>query len=437
MASQTCPSCKRPPPASNTASNGVNISPSPRNESVLSTCQHCKRIHCSPSCQLDDKLHHVLCTSYDDFFIKSPRPSSSHKLALLLPEDADAPLFIWLRTQVHRSNWESSIIELHLGPDEPISHIIPMDDDQLALANAKEPLSKCKSTLIAEIRSSYASDGSLPNYCIEKLIPAEFAQQWRGPVVISLKTGPIPSTPGGAQTKPAFYSDFNLADLRKLQDLLKTYAPPGEDIIQGVRIRCQGEVNHFNKPTYTLASIPKDHIIFNAVDADKNTILVSHTMKVPLLIYNAGKANYAEQDLTAAQKQAVQNDQHFNKNLAVKYLTIDTDVRSKTWGSLDKMHWGDDPGTILVARKDRKPLSPRQVEALVYYCRDVLPEPMQKAKMKMAAAILMRGGRIEMKEQMTRSLICQKSFEKYFELLKKMRAIPDGSWAEEKSIFSI
>jgi len=436
MGSQTCPSCKRSLLASDTANNGVNIPPH-ENESVLSACQHCKGIHCSPSCQLNDKLHDALCPTYDTFLTSNPRPLTSHKLALLLPEDADAPRFIWLKTQVHRSNWESSVIELHLGPDEPTSQSILMDDDHLAPANPKESPSEFKSTLIAEMRSSYANDNSLKNYCIEKLVPAEFAQQWRGPVVISLKTGPISNTPGGAPTKPAFYSDFILANLYKLQDLLKIYAPPSQDIIQGVRIRCQGEVNHFNKPAYSIASIPKDHVIFSDIDEEKNTIPVSATMKVPILIFKAGKANYAEQDLTATQKQAVQNDQHFNKNLTIRYLTIDTDVRSKTWGSLDKMHWGDDPGTVLFARKDRKPLSPRQVEAIVYYCRDVLFEPIQKVKIKIAAANLMRGGRTEMKEQMTRSLICQTSFEKYFELLKKMRGTCDGSWAEEKSIFSI
>ncbi|PVH77788.1 hypothetical protein DL98DRAFT_534548 [Cadophora sp. DSE1049] len=432
MAPQNCTWCKHLLRASHINNHSPKTSP-PEHESAFSPCQYCKAIYCSASCESGDKLHHALCTTYTSFIATKPRPSTSHKLALLLPSDVDTPRFIWLKTQIHRSNLGSPIFEDHLGPDHPAAQSIHVNED-LSASNTKEPLSKSKSTLIASIRSTYAEDGSLQNWCIEKMIPSELAQQWRGPVVISLKTGLPTNTAGGARTKPAFYADFNLGDLHKVQHFLRKYVLPGKDIIQGVRIRCQGEVTHLNKTAVSLASIPKDHAIFNDLDDDTGHVPVSNIMGVPLLIYNAGKANYAEQDLTAAQKKAVQNDLHFNKNPAVTYLTLDTVIRSKTWGSLDKMQWGDGTGTILIARRDRKPLSPHQVEALVCYCRDILYGAMQKVR-KMEAGLI-RGGKTELREEMTSRLMDKKSFERYFETLKRMKGICDGSWAEEMSIFS-
>ncbi|KAH7386476.1 hypothetical protein BKA64DRAFT_681025 [Cadophora sp. MPI-SDFR-AT-0126] len=98
------------------------------------------------------------------------------------------------------------------------------------------------------------------------------------------------------------------------------------------------------------------------------------------------------------------------------------------------MQWGAATGNVIIARRDQKPLSPHQVDAVVCYCRDILYPAMQKAKREEEGK--RRGDKICSREKMTARLVGRKSFERYFETLKKIKGICDGSWAEEMSPFS-
>ncbi|KAK0111656.1 hypothetical protein ONS95_002001 [Cadophora gregata] len=486
MSPQHCTWCNNLLPAP-----GVNNDNSPNasltgKQLASSPCQTCKSAtYCSAPCSSSDILHHTLCSNYATFMASTPRPSPSHKLAVLLPSDLETPRFIWINTRLHRQKWESALFEDHLGPDQPNAQSICTTEDvtrstsasctKEQLSNSGSTMPKCTSTLVVDIRSSYAEDGSLQNYCIEKLIPTELAQQWRGPVVISLKTGASITSPaataGVGQPKPPFYSDFKLSDLNKLQSFLQAYQLPGKDTVQGVRLHYQGEALPFKKPALSVALIPQDHAMFNnsvnnnnnnnnslgdspSTEIDTETIIpISRSLGIPILIHRAGKASYnspysstyisnyqnqsQDQQLTTSpQKQTtIHSGNHFNHNPSLTHLTLDTIPRSPTWGSSTSSSSCSPTGTVLLARLDKKPLTPRQVEALVCYCKDVLYNAIDKVKREEERMAGKGEKSLKLREQMSARLVNKKSFERYFEILKEVKGVVDGEWWEEKSLF--
>ncbi|KAH9214306.1 hypothetical protein DL95DRAFT_504216 [Leptodontidium sp. 2 PMI_412] len=241
------------------------------------------------------------------------------------------------------------------------------------------------------------------------------------------------SSKSGSASNPALYEDFYIGDVALVREFLGMYILPNRETVQGVRIHCLGEKNVLKKPAFSAITIEKDHDIFIMDGRVERIIPVTQSMGIPILIYNTGNVNYADQDLTEFQKRAVEGDIHFTKNPAVMFLTLDTDVKSQNW-ALDKMQWDDDTGNVIVARVDRKPLSPRQVEALVCYCRDVLHPAMKKIAKEFGGQNASK--RMKAKEEVVTKLTRQARFEIYFSYLKSMKQIADSSWAKEKSPFT-
>ncbi|KAH6715790.1 hypothetical protein BKA61DRAFT_719826 [Leptodontidium sp. MPI-SDFR-AT-0119] len=402
MPPQLCPTCNRPP-LSTTDTEDSTLTPT--------KCPLCNAItYCSFDCYtFDSNTHTILCNAYSTFTSKNPRPLTFHKLSLLLPSSAANPEFIWLKTCLHAGNWESAILEDHLGPDHPESRTFSITRELSAAHPDEKRYKNLNRTLFLECRADFEDDGSMRNWCVEKLIDEKLAKQWKGPMVISSKSE--------SASNPALYEDFYIGD-----------------IALGVRIHCLGEKNVSKKPAFSAIAIEKDHDIFIMDGRVERIIPVTQSMGIPILIYNTGNVNYADQDLTEFQKRAVEGDIHFTKNPAVMFLTLDTDVKSQNWGAPDKMQWGDDTGNVIVARVDRKPLSPRQVEALVCYCRDVLHPAMKKTSKDFGGQNASK--RMKAKEEVVTKLTRQARFKIYFNYLKSMKQIADSSWAKEKSPFT-
>ncbi|KAG4427136.1 hypothetical protein IFR05_017381 [Cadophora sp. M221] len=326
---------------------------------------------------------------------------------------------------------ETAQLEDNLGSDHPEARSISIAQELSAAHPDEERYTHTQSnrTLILECRADFQDDGSVRNWCVEKLTDEDLAKQWKGPRVITSKIG------SGGSSNPLFYEDFNIGDMALVREFLGMYILPDREAVRGVRIRCLGEKNVLKRPAFESIGIEKEHEMFNMDCRAERVISVSRDMGIPIVILNAGNVDYAEEGLTVSQKQAVEGDVHFTKNPAVMFLTLDTDVKSRSWGALNKMQWGDNTENVIVARVDMKPLSPRQVEALVRYCRYVLYPVMQKKIKQFEGQNVAR--KMKYREEVARELMCQAKFEIYFKYLKKMKQIADSDWAQERSPFGI
>ncbi|KAH7317863.1 hypothetical protein BKA65DRAFT_557271 [Rhexocercosporidium sp. MPI-PUGE-AT-0058] len=397
MPPQRCTRCNTTS-ATNTGTNPENP------KSSTTKCPLCNVVsYCSFDCYTaDSSSHNILCSTYSTFTSKSTRPSTSHKLAILLPCEVAKPKFIWLKTRLHSGDWESADFEDHLGPDQPGSKSFYITRELSAAKPAEKRYKNLNRTLILDCRAEFEDDGSMRNWCMERLTEEKLAKQWNGPMIVTSKSG------SGAT--PPFYDDFDIGDISLVRDFLRMYVLPNHDTVQGVRIRCLGEQNILKRSTFSPILMSKGHEIFSMKDFAARIIPVTRSMGIPLLIYNDGNVDYAKQDITASQKKAVQSDKHFTKNPAVTFLTLDTDVRSKTWGA------------------------PRQVESLVGYCRDVLYPGMEKRMKELEGQSSLRT--IKIKEEVVTKLMCQAKFDIYFKYVKDIKKIADSSWAQERSPYN-
>jgi len=112
MASPNCATCNKP-------------SPSLRLHKKCSGCQSSS--YCSKACQKEDwRTHQLVCAQFKSFLTSNPRPSSAHKLALLLPVNKKQPQFVWLHCIMRFEGYEYPQDREFLGADNPFLKRIPV-----------------------------------------------------------------------------------------------------------------------------------------------------------------------------------------------------------------------------------------------------------------------------------------------------------------------
>lgn len=64
----------------------------------LKRCSRCSStLYCSTKCQKSDyTVHKLICEKFKTFTTTTPRPSPTHKLAIILPADKPSPNFVWI-----------------------------------------------------------------------------------------------------------------------------------------------------------------------------------------------------------------------------------------------------------------------------------------------------------------------------------------------------
>ena len=121
-----------------------------------------------------------------------------------------------------------------------------------------------------------------------------------------------------------------------------THSPSGS--IQAVIVRCNVEKHKF--PPWSATTIPADHPIFS-----QPVPPIPALIKVPLVLHRVGTPSTNQADLD---------------NQIATYLNIDAD------SGFAPLAWQSHVGTIVVARKDRKPLLPQHLEGVWMYCDRIL-----------------------------------------------------------------
>jgi hypothetical protein len=88
---------------------------------------------------------------------------------------------------------------------------------------------------------------------------------------------------------------------------------------------------------------------------------ISANMALPLIIFKCNP------------NQKWRNDRHtlgFNpyQNIETVSMNLDANIQSDSWASAERNEWGTEVGTVVVARADRKAITPQQAETIATYC---------------------------------------------------------------------
>jgi len=320
-------------------------------------CASCRSAaYCSVECQQTDwPVHKTLCKAFKAFQ-SSAKPTSNSKLGLLFPVDSEQPRLVWIECELREDDsdsedgpYEYPHVQSLLGPDKPFPEHKPIRRDVFRGFDLDH-------TVEVLARDAFLIDGSKPNICVVKLTKGAIHHDWRGPlVVISWH---------GIATDPQRVRDITLSDFRTAVDYFLCY---GEDTpastmspnrprgakVQGVRINCVGDKRDFGGKKYVGIAVPGDHPVFSSTPTG-----ISTHMGLPLLI--------RKYPLNQVRKDKSQVYPY--ENQAATFMNLNADIKSEQWAWAPPQ-WQSDVGSVMVVRKDDKDLTPKQAEALTYYCQ--------------------------------------------------------------------
>jgi len=218
-------------------------------------------------------------------------------------------------------------------------------------------------TICIHFRDRFLKDGSGPNKSIIASTKGAVTHTWNGPFVVMRQ----PTT----NLDPRVFVDVTLGDLRSAVDYFSFYGDESvedleachdmtEPIVEGVRISCDADRRVSGAEEYIPSGVRPRHIIFFAGDRPRMPELIG----IPILVYLIQPDRPQEVEAWAAGN----GTEPSHANTAVTFLFLDANPWSTSWGWAP-FKWQEAFGTVIVVREDRKKITPRQVEALCYYCR--------------------------------------------------------------------
>ncbi|KAF2111354.1 hypothetical protein BDV96DRAFT_499663 [Lophiotrema nucula] len=148
-------------------------------------------------------------------------------------------------------------------------------------------------------------------------------------------------------------------------------------MVSCVRLNCLGDVHVDRRPECEALSIPAKHSIF----AQAPTPL-SERIELPVVVQRLPGSVPEWQ--TPAKKKAYMGPMSPWCNQDATFLHLGVDPKREDFMNggysfgFAPMGWQDDVGTVIVARKDKKPLLPEHVAALTKYCREGLEDYFQE-----------------------------------------------------------
>ncbi|EKD16944.1 uncharacterized protein L3040_006230 [Drepanopeziza brunnea f. sp. 'multigermtubi'] len=391
----------------------------------LKKCGGCESaLYCSTSCQKEDwRTHKLICDEFKTFPVANPRPSTDHRLALLLPKEGGNPKLLWYQTYLMKSpyaGYEMINYSQHLGDDDPSPEEINVS---MYLTNTYIGVEKYAfdHTVSIQIRESGEFDGSHPNQCVSEVMKGTQGYDWKGPIVVY-------SQPGTSIDSPTFL-DVTAADLRIVVDFLRHCGGKADDFVQTVRISSKGDEKLHGKRKFYHIKVPDSHEIFNTRPTEISTI-----MGLPILVQKTGLFNPAD-----VEKGSRLGFNPFENYTAAALNTIAT-PQNDYWGSLDMQDWDMVIGTVLVVRQDKKDMSTGQVEALARFCREVLRPAMAALEDSFfcPTGIPDRDDVWAAREEFVKTQMTREAFEIFLEKLKAEKvAAGDSSWDRVVSPYSV
>ncbi|KAI4860214.1 hypothetical protein F4820DRAFT_437501 [Hypoxylon rubiginosum] len=349
-------------------------------------CQRCRSCYyCSRQCQKSDyPSHKLLCR---DFANQSPRPSPSHKRAILFPVERTKPKLIWMLCTLRYSSeddgfepqpFETINARAYLGPDEPwveTQHIEynPKRNRRLGSGMVYFARRKAGYSIALKFREAGLVDGSAINGSLLESLGAlgRFEHPWAGPIIAIRE---LPSE---------IYEDITLGDLRHVLDHVVSYNTTevresdnrsqthSSTIARGVKICCYGEIKLHGSDPLVLVDVPRAHPTRLAY-SEGDVSPISRLLGMPIRLWKFPDLDRWlhppgwEENLCADS----------NQNAAFLMMGADPDKPDWGWAPL---YWNIDLGNVLAVREDGRDLDLDDMRAMCYFARKKLQPMMEDA----------------------------------------------------------
>ncbi|KAK8074567.1 hypothetical protein PG997_009230 [Apiospora hydei] len=311
-------------------------------------CGRCKSaFYCSKACQVRDwPFHKLLCASFGAFDI-STRPTSDHFLAISFPPEDKRPKPIWVYCPLHVDD-----LRPYQSPD--------LED-----------------TIQIAWKDEYLVDGSIPNKGILSIMHFEPGRRhnWRGPVTAY---GAV-----GLGTDQTHCRDLDMNDFRHITDFflwygdwsnIPTYTQQPSTTLQheapkikGVMINCIGDQIMFHKPQFEAIDVSPSDPVFSDGEGSE----IAQRIGLPVLTRRFPvdpEWARGERDNLFKENPALNQAATFMYQCCDPTAEFDPDSGIMGWGWVP-MRWQSCARSVLVVRRDKKPLFLFQAEALSKYCQ--------------------------------------------------------------------
>ena len=412
----------------------------------------------------DEQYHHYVCLAFKTFVEGTPRPTTQHRLALILPERSSVPQFTWIACGYGASYPE---VEMHLG-DQSVANYKGGETVYITeeLKKANRGVRKFAYVRCVEltVRSCCAFDGSTSNLCVIEVTNNNHKHDWKGPMVIMSRPGYPPSN----RNIPDTYEDVTTADFRVAVEyllffgvgvaetrawvendreqqfarasafvniipdgnILQLFKSRNEELFSDVINRPPPPARRHNRPPkikvvcirdsqYAQVEIAEDHNIFQSTPT-----VVSKRLKLPLFIQRL----WTEPPIASASTIEGQE---------ARLLHLVAGVSSRGFGLLGGQEWTLLPGqAVIVAREDKKPLNPLHLEALVDFHGLKLIPAMQALNENIKDRS--EGAKEKARGNFVKNKICREQFEEFFKIYKQNKVTAGYScWADLVSPYSV
>jgi hypothetical protein len=164
--------------------------------------------YCGQQCRRDDwRYHTLLCKKLKPFLETNPRPSTAHKLAMLLPQEEKEPELVWMAiTRMGDLDWAETDQILGHGKHGSfgINHVAASKKLEQSRRGSRNNLDHTVQVIIQD-----ESEVNYNNESIMKVLGGRLGRPWKGPILACSQLGKH-----GHGVYDLDYQDFLLSDLR-------------------------------------------------------------------------------------------------------------------------------------------------------------------------------------------------------------------------------
>ncbi|KAI1141100.1 hypothetical protein F5Y05DRAFT_299180 [Hypoxylon sp. FL0543] len=357
------------------------------NKEPAMLCKRCRSCYyCSRECQRSDwPSHKLLC---GEFLSQSPRPSSSHKRAILFPVERVKPKLIWVPCPLKYPSddedydprpYEAMNPHPYLGPDKPFVETMyiehnPVRNRNLGCGMTYWAPRKEGYSVVLKIREAGLIDGSKVNESLLVCLGTNGrpAHPWSGPIIAA------------RQTADERYEDITLADFRHVLDQFVSYGSTevresdtkqsthSPAVVRGVKICCYGEIKLHGSDPFVLVDVPRAHptrLTFREGD----TSPISRLLGTPIRLWK----------FTDLERWLDPPGWNFtftaDSNQNAAFLMMGMDPKTDDWGWAP-LYWNMELGNVLAVREDGKDLDREFFRTLCYFTKEKV-QPMMEDSM--------------------------------------------------------
>jgi hypothetical protein len=338
-------------------------------------CSGChESYYCSKVCQKRAWVDHKhLCKTLDDS--RSPPAATDitdgYMRAIYFPSDEEKPRFVWLPFKTVTAG---SLV-MDIG-----SHLAMTDEEKdsgLCVTSGWEDVNRVIGinqylpyTIRMHYRNSHIDNVPKPSTSVRKVSDSRspMFHNWAGPMIAhGIKDFTSDSLPLGAAARKKGGNP-------SLSEILRSFTPSKpRGYVNCVRVNCDGDVKIGGRPRFETVILSEKHAIFKQAPTSTSARVempvamarIPGSVKI-WTVKGKGKGN---EDRVAGP----------HKKEVVTAMWVAWGLEG-TLGRETARTWSAPVGSVIIARKDQKPLMPEHAEALADFCQNHLIDRFQELR---------------------------------------------------------